>query len=109
MNIEKTDDLVNEIMDGLRVKFSINLDSDLDDEVYTLIHNTITEFNKTFTLIPIKEVKTEDQARELAVDWQNWSSEQALSHGELAEYQVYFVALADKFNLIEEFSENGII
>jgi hypothetical protein len=32
-----------------------------------------------------------------------------LSYGELAEWQAYFSELADKFDLVEEFKENGII
>lgn len=31
------------------------------------------------------------------------------SYGELVEYQAYFEELAKKFDLVEEFKENGII
>ena len=54
----------------------------------------------------ITKVKTTAKARELAVDWQIWQAEQALSYSELAEYADYFTKLADKFNLTEEFKEN---
>ena len=57
----------------------------------------------------LESVKSEDEACGLAQDWQGWASEQSLSYGELAEYQAYFQTLADKFELVEEFKENGII
>ena len=55
------------------------------------------------------EIKTEAEARQYAIDWQSWSSEQSLSYSELAEWQVYFTAIAKKFGLTREFVENGII
>ena len=55
-----------------------------------------------------KTVKTEGEARQYAIDWQNWASEQNLSYGELAEWGVVFEKLGEKFNLTEEFKENGI-
>lgn len=60
-------------------------------------------------LPPINTITTPQQARQLAIDWQNWQSEQALSYGELADYQAYFTKLAELFNLTDEFKENGII
>ena len=60
-------------------------------------------------LKPIAEVKTEDEARQIAIDWQGMASVGSLSYGELAEFQAYFTELADKFQLVEEFQENGII
>ena len=42
-DIEKVDDLTNEIMDYIRQKFGFISDSDLDDEVYTVIHNIIKQ------------------------------------------------------------------
>lgn len=57
----------------------------------------------------ITQIKTEEEARQQAIDWQNWASEQNLSYGEIAEWQGYFTTLADKFDLREEFEENGII
>lgn len=53
--------------------------------------------------------KTQDEARQYAIDWQNWASEQSLSYGELAEWNAIFEEIAYKFNLLEEFNENGII
>lgn len=62
-----------------------------------------------FTLPPLSEVTSADQAEELAKDWQNWQAEQSLSYGELAADQAYFEKLAQKFGLVEVFRENGII
>lgn len=56
-----------------------------------------------------KEIKTEAEARQMAIDWQNWQSQESLSYGELSEWQEYFEGLGKKFNLTEEFKENGII
>lgn len=54
-------------------------------------------------------INTADEARQYAIDWQYWFGEHSLSYGELAEWQAYFYELAVKFDLIEEFKENGII
>ena len=57
----------------------------------------------------IEEIKTEEKAREIAVNFQSWASEESLSYEELNNYSGYFEELAEKFNLTEEFKENGII
>lgn len=57
----------------------------------------------------VSRAKTADEARQCAIDWQNWQSEQSLSYGELTEWQSVFIMLAKKYNLIKEFQENGII
>ena len=57
----------------------------------------------------ITEIETEGEARQIAIDYQNWASEENLSYGELTDYAHYFSTLAKKFNLTEEFKENGII
>ena len=54
-------------------------------------------------------INTKEEARSYAIDWQNWQSEEALSIGELIEWQDYFRELANKFDLVEEFDENGLI
>lgn len=56
-----------------------------------------------------KEIKTQDEAREYAIEWQKWAGEQNLSYSELIEWQEYFKELAEKFDLIDEFKENMII
>jgi hypothetical protein len=57
----------------------------------------------------IQEVSSKDEAQQIAIDWQSWQAEQSLSYGELAEFQAYFQGLAEKFDLVDEFKENGII
>lgn len=56
-----------------------------------------------------KRIKTQADARQAAIDWQHWASEQNLSYGELFEYEDYFRKLAKRFGLTKEFRENGII
>lgn len=62
-----------------------------------------------FKLPAMMNIKTADQARGLAIGWLFWTAEQSLSYGELIHYQNYFETLATKFDLTEEFKENGII
>jgi len=57
----------------------------------------------------VRQAKTQDEAREYAIEWQHWVGTQNLSYGELHKWQWEFEFLADKFNLYEEFHENGII
>ena len=57
----------------------------------------------------VKEAKTQDEARQYAIEWQQWVSWENLSYSELAEWTEIFTQLADKFDLVEEFKENGII
>ena len=58
----------------------------------------------------VEEVTTAEQARDLAVEWQHWQSEQSMTWGETGIWQDYFEQLAEKFpELAEEFRENAII
>jgi len=76
-----------------------------------------TKLNKTRTKAPktkkpsskISQVKTKDQARQVAMDFQEWASNQNLSYGELAQYQSDLHKLAKRFGLVKEFKENAII
>lgn len=61
------------------------------------------------TIPSLESIKDAGQAETLAIDWQNWASEQSLSYGELAEWEDFFRKLGRDFNLTAEFSENGII
>lgn len=54
-------------------------------------------------------IKTADQAEQLAKDWQQWQSEQALSMNDLIEWYDLFTKLGEQFNLTDEFTENGIL
>jgi hypothetical protein len=56
-----------------------------------------------------KSIGTREEARQYAIDWQYWVAEQNLSYGELVEWQIIFEALAEKFDLVEEFKENAIV
>lgn len=54
-------------------------------------------------------ITTADEARQYAIEWQASQSKGNISYSELAEWQAIFETLADKFDLTEEFKENGII
>ena len=54
-------------------------------------------------------IKTKEQARQYGIDYQDWISEKNLSYTELAHFQGKLETLAKKFDLIEEFKENGLI
>lgn len=57
----------------------------------------------------IDEIKSTEEARTLAILWQQWASEQNMFWSEVSEWQAYFETLAKEFNLTEEFKENGVI
>lgn len=57
----------------------------------------------------VREAKTADEARQYAIDWQNELVDEDTSYGELAEWSVVWIELAEKFNLTEELKDNGII
>lgn len=57
----------------------------------------------------ITNLQSEEEARQAAIDWQAWASDQNLSYAELADWQNHFTIVAKKFNLTDEFKENGII
>jgi hypothetical protein len=54
-------------------------------------------------------IKTKDEARELAIDWQQWASEESLSYSELIDWTDLFNRLGKRFGLMGEYRENGII
>lgn len=54
-------------------------------------------------------VDTEDAARQLAIDWQQWYGQKDHYTSELIEWQTLFEQLAEKYNLTDEFKENGIL
>jgi hypothetical protein len=58
----------------------------------------------------LKNIRTMEDIRNFAIDWQYWVSEQNLSYEELNKWQTVFIDLADEYTeLLEEFKENGII
>jgi hypothetical protein len=64
---------------------------------------------KKFMFIAPTALKSKQEAKQYAIDYQNWVSEQNLSYGKLSQYQGMLEAVGRKFNLLKEFKENGII
>lgn len=58
---------------------------------------------------PIELIENAAEARQFAIDWQACASEQNLSYDDLAKWQDYFSQLGERFNLTDEYKENGII
>lgn len=59
--------------------------------------------------ISIDTIESRTQAQDIAIEWQYWAGKQNLSMGELIDWQGYFEKLGEKFDLTEEFKENGIL
>ena len=57
----------------------------------------------------LQRITTQGEARSYAIDWQHWAGNQNLSYGELAEWQNILSDLSEKYDLFDEFNENGII
>lgn len=57
----------------------------------------------------IKCIKTEEEARQYAINYQRFMSDNNLSYGEIAHFTNKLTVLAEKFGLKKEFEENGII
>lgn len=53
--------------------------------------------------------KSAGKARDAAIWYQDWQADQDLSWSEVGEAGGCFTKLAKRFDLTEEFSENGII
>lgn len=57
----------------------------------------------------LKNIKTKGEAEDFAVEWSHWVSGQALGYGDVQKWEEYFSELTTRFDLEEEFKENGII
>jgi hypothetical protein len=57
----------------------------------------------------MRHIKTKEQARQYGIDYQKYASENDLSYGEILHFQNKLKTLAEKYDLVEEFEENGII
>jgi len=57
----------------------------------------------------VVHVKTKEEARQIAIDWQKRQGLLSMSYAEVIRWYTYFKKLAKKFNLVREFKENGII
>ena len=75
-------------------------------EVRKMIREEIKRLNEVAKL---KNVKTEDEARQQAIDWQSDFSNRSMIWAELMNAGTHFEKLGKKFNLTKEFEENGII
>lgn len=62
-----------------------------------------------FVLKPQRLFHSAGEAQDFAIEYQNWASNQDLSYGELVYYTNYFEELGKRFNLTDEFKENGIL
>jgi hypothetical protein len=60
-------------------------------------------------LKPINEITSRTEAIAIAREWQNDFANHNYSYEELEDFLVYFSELAEKFDLTDEFQENGII
>jgi len=56
-----------------------------------------------------RDITTKEDARQFAIDYQNWQSTQSLSYSELCDWNEELHGLALRFDLTEEFKENAII
>lgn len=54
-------------------------------------------------------IKTKEHARQYGIDFQSWASDKDLSYDELIHFKNKLSKIAEKFDLVEEFQENGII
>lgn len=54
-------------------------------------------------------ITTQDEARQFAIDFQHWQENQKMYWSEVAEWADVFQRLADKYNLQDEFMDNGLI
>jgi hypothetical protein len=75
---------------------------------YEVIANT-DEDRYSGGVLVFPSATTADEARDRAITWQHDSSQRSMTYGELATWQDYFQALADRFDLTDEFRENGIL
>lgn len=53
--------------------------------------------------------ENKEQARQMAIDWQNQQATESASYLEMVEQAEKFWKLAKKYGLVKEFKENGII
>ena len=53
-------------------------------------------------------IQTKDEARNIAIEWQYQQANKDMFYSDLIDTQNFFSGLASKFDLKEEFIENGI-
>ena len=64
---------------------------------------------KKFDTKRLLKAKSKEDARDIAIDYQQWVSEENLSYGELAIYGNQLRKLGKKYGILREIKENGII
>lgn len=57
----------------------------------------------------LSTVATADEARGVVIAWQHAFADRVMSWGEVAEETSQLGALAERFDLVDEFRENGVI
>ena len=57
----------------------------------------------------VEHIKNKGMAQSMAIEYQSWISDQNLSYGELMRWLNWLETVANRFNLIREFKENGIL
>ena len=60
-------------------------------------------------MINIESIKTQEQARQTAIEWQHKMANLSMSYVELAYWSDFFTQIGKKFGLVREFKENGIL
>ncbi len=78
-----------------------------EEEIYN--HKPIYRIKRRKYKLEIEAIKTKEEARQLAIDYQHKQSKCCMSYGEIIKHTNFFEKLAKKFNLTREFKENGII
>lgn len=54
-------------------------------------------------------VRSKDEARQYAIDWQMWASEAPLYLTELVDWYDEFTKIGKRWGLLREFREEGIL
>lgn len=72
-----------------------------------MVH-VIKQYRKVNIMASIT-IKTKEEARQYAIEFQQKASQENYSYGELIQYQNELTKLAKRFRLTKEFKENGII
>ena len=54
-------------------------------------------------------ITSKSEAKDLAISYQIWASNQSLSYSELCDYTQLFERLGKRYGLLKEFRENGIM
>lgn len=57
----------------------------------------------------LRTITSRSDAVDFAIEWQNWQAGQIMSIGEIIAWQRVFNLIADKYELRDEFIENGIL